>query len=65
MKIKGKIQDSKKRTREIEAIAALPLSPITRQAKMITPDKKPMSTRRGLVTLSRPDAMKRPIAKQP
>ena len=63
--MRGKIQDSKKRTRKTAASPAFPGAPMAMAAKITTPVMNAMSTYRGLMNLSRPDAAKRPTAKQP
>ncbi len=65
MKIVGKMQDSKKRTRDKAAMPALPTVPMAIEIKTMMNDMKAIRIQRGLTTFMLAPATKRPMAKRP
>ena len=61
----GKMQLSKKRTRESRATPPSPWTPIAAAMKIMIAVMKTMSTIRGLTNIMKPAAAKRPMAKSP
>ncbi len=61
----GKMQDSKKRTRDRQAMPALPLVPMVAEMKTMIMVMKSKRIQRGLTNFMENPAANRPIAKRP